>query len=247
MEDAVRMRLRRIQLCENLNYADQGEEAVAAMVKRARELNLVVEIGMFGITEENLRRHIRLARTFGSDFIRAVIGDLDEDHQTAVKLAVKNLKAVLKECKGEGIQIGLENHFDLATQEIVQVIEMVNDPAVGSIFDSTNAISFLERPEETLELLLPFVKSVHLKDFRMIKTEAGITMAGQILGEGILETRKILKKVFAKNPGSSVIIELTKRRRDGLSVDEVLREEMAAINSSVEYAKKLCADLNAYP
>ena len=247
MEDAVRMGLRRIQLCENLGYADHGENAIAAMVKRSKELNLIVEIGMFGITEENLQKHIKLARIFGANFIRIVAGDLDENHKKAVELAVKNLKAVLNECRGEGINIGLENHFDLTTPEIVQVIKRVDDPLVGSIFDSTNAISFLERPDETLDLLLPYIKSVHLKDFRMIKTEAGITMTGQVLGEGILETRKILEKVVAANPKASVIIELTKRRRDDISVDTVLEEEKAAIRNSVEYAKKLCTELEVYP
>ena len=61
---ATKLGLKRIQLCENIKYADQDEKTMAAMVKRTRELDLAVELGMYGATEENLRKHIRLAQLF---------------------------------------------------------------------------------------------------------------------------------------------------------------------------------------
>jgi sugar phosphate isomerase/epimerase len=243
VEDAARLGLERIQLCENIMYADLNEQDIATLAKRIKELGLIVELGMYGVTEENLRKHIRLAKVFDGKFIRAVIGELNDDHEKAVRIAAQNLKKVLDECRRDNIHIGLENHFDLSTPDILRVIKEVNDPLVGSIFDSTNAINFLERPEETLAFMLPYIKSVHLKDFRMIKTEAGITMTGQILGQGILEVESLLKQVTAKNPEASIIVELTIRRKDGLSVDEVIKIEKDQIAQSVAYAQKICAGL----
>jgi sugar phosphate isomerase/epimerase len=234
--------LKRIQLCENLKYADYSKSVITAMGNRARDLGLIVELGMNGLTRDNLYKHIDLAYAFDSKFIRIVIGNLDCNEAHAIKIAAENLRSILNECRTAGIQIGLENHFDLKTEQIVNILEEVGDPLVGGVFDSTNAINFLERPLETLSLLLPYIKSVHLKDFRMIKTEAGIELAGQILGQGILNTKSILKEVISKNPKASIILELTIRRRAGLSIEEILQEETVQIMQSVEYAKMLCSN-----
>ncbi|MDR1933022.1 MAG: sugar phosphate isomerase/epimerase [Spirochaetales bacterium] len=240
---AAQLGLGRIQLCENLKYAGCAESCISALANRTKELGLVVEVGMNGITRENLRKHIGLARMFDSKFIRAVIGSLDESSESTAEAATENLKSVLDECRQYEIHIGIENHFDLTTPQIIQVIRSVNDPLIGTVFDSTNAVGFLEHPQETLALMLPYIKSVHLKDFRMIKTEAGITLTGQILGQGILDAESILKKVIAQNAEASIIIELTIRRQDGLSAEEAVEEEEKQIRQSVEYAKKLCARL----
>jgi sugar phosphate isomerase/epimerase len=240
IDHAGRLGLKRIQLCENIGYADCDERAIAAMVKHAKNLGLTVELGMYGLTRENIRKHLRLAGLFESKFIRVVIGGLHDDHDKAVHIASENIQAVLDECRGEGVHIGLENHFDLTASDIVEIIQEVDDPLVGSIFDSTNGIFFLERPEQTLGIMMPYIKSVHLKDFRMLRTEAGITMAGQVLGQGSLETESILRKVMAQNPEASIIIELTIRRKDGLSVTEVIETEKEQIARSVYYAQQIC-------
>ena len=243
IDDVQRLGLKRLQLCENIRYADSDTKAIGVMVNRVKELGLAVEIGMNGVTRENLRKHIKLAKEFESKFIRSVIGVMDPDENKAVPIIVQNIKSVLNELRDNEISLGLENYFDNSTQQIVQVIKDVNDPLVGSVFDSTNCIGFIERPMDALALMLPHIKSMHLKDYRMVKTEAGITMVGQVLGQGVLDVKAILKKVLAMNPQASIIIELTIKRTDGLSVTEVIEEEKRHIVKSVEYAKKVCTQL----
>ena len=243
INDVPRLGLKRLQLCENIKYANSDSKAIGIMVDRAKELGLAVEIGMNGVTRENLQKHIKLAKEFGSKFIRAVIGEMDPDENKAVPIIVQNVKSVINELRDNGISLGLENHFDISTQKIVQVITDVNDPAVGSVFDSTNCISFIERPMDALALMLPHIKSVHLKDYRMEKTEAGITMVGQILGQGVLDVKTVLKKILTQNPEASIIVELSIKRKDGLSIAEVVEDEKRQIAQSVEYAKKVCAEL----
>jgi sugar phosphate isomerase/epimerase len=244
IDRVVSLGLKRIQFCENIKYIDQNEKIIMAMKQRLKESDMIVELGMYGATEENLRKHINLARKLDSKFIRLVIGEFSADSKKSVHIAAGNLKKVLDECKGEGIHIGLENHFDLTTPQIIDVIEEVNDPLVGSVFDTTNGICFLERPEETLTYMLPYIKSVHLKDFKIFKTEAGITMTGQILGQGILDVKKILRTIFAQNHDASIIIELTIRRNNELSVEQVIEEENEQITCSVDCAKRICDELS---
>jgi sugar phosphate isomerase/epimerase len=239
INEGARLGLRRIQLCENLGYANCGESDILLMAKRAKELGLTVEIGMNGASRENLRKHIHFARIFESKFIRVVIGDMGLGKEYAADAVTDNLVSIINECKEAGIEIGIENHFDLPTPQIMRIIQNVHDPLVGAVFDSTNGINFLERPEETLDYMLPRIKSAHLKDFRMVKTEAGITLRGEILGQGILDSASIVKKIVSRNPEASIIIELTIRREDGIPVSDVLAKEKQQIERSVEYAKTL--------
>jgi sugar phosphate isomerase/epimerase len=239
INESARLGLRRIQLCENLNYVNCSEPDILRMAKRTKELGLIVEIGMNGASKENLRKHIHLAQIFGSKFIRVVIGDIGLEGEYAVDAVTNNLNSTIHECRGAGIEIGLENHFDLPTPQIMRIIHNVHDPLVGSVFDSTNCINFLERPEETLDYMLPCIKSAHLKDFRMVKTEAGITLRGQILGQGIIDSKSLVKKILSNNPNASIIIELTIRRENGIPVSDVIAKEKCQIEQSVAYAKIL--------
>jgi sugar phosphate isomerase/epimerase len=237
--ESSRLGLKRVQLCENLKYADYDASYIRTLAETAQKLGLIVEIGMNGASLENLRKHIDLARIVKSKFIRVVIGDAASGNRNTIDTIADNLKTVLDECGESGIEIGIENHFDLATPQIMRIIQKVDNDLVGSVLDTTNCVYFLERPEEALGFMLHHIKSVHLKDFCMVKTEAGITLAGQILGQGILEAKSIVKAVTSRNPDASIIIELSIRRKDGMSASGVLAAEKNQIEQSVEYAKTL--------
>ena len=99
-----RLGLKRLQLCENIKYADLDTKAISLMADRTKELGLAVEIGMNGITRENLRKHIDLAKKFESKFIRAVIGALDPNENKVVQIAAGNIKSTLSELRENGSQ-----------------------------------------------------------------------------------------------------------------------------------------------
>lgn len=230
-----------IQLCENLKYAEYNTDSVISFAEKAKESNLIVELGMYGLTYDNLKKHIEIAKIFNSKFIRIVIGDLSDNHNIdrSYRMAIETISSIIEECKKRDIVIGLENHFDLPTPYILKILKEINDPYVGAVYDTTNAINFIERPEHTLELLLPYIKSVHLKDYQLKKAEASIVMSGRILGEGQLNSKEILKTVLTANPKASVIMEMTIRRREGLSSEQVVLEEKLQIEKSARYLKNL--------
>jgi len=126
---------------------------------------------------------------------------------------------------------------------VLKILKNINDPYVGAVYDTTDAIYFIERPERTLELLLPYIKSIHLKDYQLRKAEASIVMSGRILGEGQLNSKEILKTVLTANPKASVIMEVTIRRKDGLSIEQVVPEERIQMERSTQYLKNLMNSL----
>ncbi len=227
-----------VQLCENLSYCDLPESSLMAVKRFCDENEMFIEIGMRDCRPENLETHLSIARLMGSDLIRLVLGapsntpepDGDELEWRSIRV-LKDLVPVLE---SEGVRIAVENHFDLRTERLVRIIEQVDSDAVGFVLDTTNGIGFVEKPEQTLEALLPRLLSVHLKDYTMEKVEAGYVMRGCALGEGWLDYQGILERVLSVRPDASIILELTARRKDSQSSQETIRREAELIRTSFE-------------
>ncbi len=242
LEAAHKMGFEGVQLCENLNYAKLSRDELLKVKEKAAELNLFIELGMRDLTMENILFHLDMAELLSASFLRIVLGKNrpvpEEEPQKLIDSSIQILKAVLPRCRQQGVTIGLENHFDLRTPDLVRVVQAVNDPQVGMILDTTNCLGFVERPEETLQALTPYLLSVHLKDYMIKKVEAGYLITGTALGEGSLDTAGMIKQLFNLPHGLvSIVIELTVRRGEQQTPEEVLTSEQAAIERSLAYLR----------
>lgn len=210
---------RGVQLCENLRYSALPRESLLAAAEQARELGLFVELGMRDLNAESLRRHLELADIVGARLIRAVLGAEaefpEEEPRRMMESAVTALTNALDELRDRDLVIGVENHFDLASDDLLSIVEQVKDDRVGLILDTTNGLGFLEKPEVTLGKFLPHLVSVHLKDYRIRKVEAGYLVTGTALGEGLLDVEGILGPVLGTGRPVSIIVELSTRRTEG--------------------------------
>lgn len=247
LEEAYNLGYEGVQLCENLNYVDLGKEELLEVKKRAEELGLFIETGMKNITLDNVKRHLEIAEILSSKMLRIVVGEngvYPEENSVELRnRAVHILSSVLPQCISKGIRIGLENHFDLPTADLIQIIREINSPEIGLIFDTTNALGFTERPEETLEAIGAHLISIHLKDYNIRKVEAGYLITGTVLGEGRLNTKDILKKALQINPGLSIILEMTTRRDENYQLGEVIAWEKDVVKSSTEYLFKTVSQI----
>ena len=225
-----------VQLCENLGYADRRPECLQSVVSYCERNEMFIELGMRDLTDENLTSHISLAKHTGAELIRVVLGcPSDSPEESADELESRSidvLRAAVPSLEDHGLRVGIENHFDLRTSRLVRIVDRVASDSVGFVFDTTNGIGFIERPEETLELLLPRLLSMHIKDYKMVKVEAGYELRGCVLGEGWLDYRCLLEKVLSERPGSSIILELTVRRTQDKSPRAVLGSEADMIRRS---------------
>lgn len=240
LHEASRLGFHGIQLCENLRYSDMKDGELSSLRTQAEKLGMFIEVGMNSMSVESLGRHLDIAGTLSSGFLRVVLGggsplpekDVDEFKRSAVE----TLKIVLPRCRQQGVKIGIENHFDLPSKHLLEIVHTVGDENIGLILDTTNGIGFTEAPEETMNIFNGHILSVHLKDYKIRKIEAGYMMTGAVLGEGTLRIDKILKEVLENNPLDSVIMEMTVRRGENHLVEDVIAWERDAVEKS---AKKL--------
>ncbi|MBP7401771.1 MAG: sugar phosphate isomerase/epimerase [Clostridia bacterium] len=242
VEEAHRLGFDGVQLCENLGVAELGRDGRAPLRDALRGLGMFVEIGMHTLTRENLERHLALARELSADFLRVVLGpDFDGRPDAAAGI----LRDALPACRDAGVRIGIENHFDLPTRGLAEVVDRVGSDRVGMVFDTTNGIGFLERPDETLRTIGHRLLSMHVKDARMRKVEAGYLMTGTVLGEGTLDVPGLLRTAAELRPGLSVILEMTIRREPGQTVGDTIVWERDAVERSARELKRLLGAIPA--
>ena len=229
IEKAHQMGYRRIQLCENLNYRAYTENDLRRLRDRAKDLGVQLEVGLRKLDEENLSRHIEIARLTGAGFIRAVAHDHDnlsrQEQEGVVSAVTKTLKRWAPRLAGYGLTLGLENHFDITTRDLVRIVTEVDSAGIGLVFDTTNSLGFLETPENTLKTMGDFVLSVHLKDYKIQKGETGYEILGTVLGEGSLDIPAVFSLLGDRLPRIPVIIESAARRNFDDTPEQVLQWE----------------------
>jgi sugar phosphate isomerase/epimerase len=246
LDTAVSMGLGGVQLCENLDYSAIPVKELQRQCRPITESGMFLEIGMRDMSYENLMDHVELASALQSDLIRVVAGKPRAFPETEREQLKEQLLAVfgmvLPELRDRGIRIGLENHYDLPTEDLVGIAERVGDEHVGLVFDTTNGLGFIERPQETLEMVLPYLLSVHVKDYVVEKVEAGYLIRGARLGEGLLDFKSLLRRVLRERPSSSIILEMTIRRDEGMSVEEAVEWERREVERSASALQSFIAE-----
>ena len=105
--------------------------------------------------------------------------DLDVIHEA--------LRPVLKRCREREVVLAIENHFDLRSAALVELLRRLEDRWLGVCLDTANSTGHLEEPRETLAALGPYVAQVHLKDYAVEKAAIGYRITGRVLGQGWLD------------------------------------------------------------
>jgi sugar phosphate isomerase/epimerase len=129
------------------------------------------------------------------------------------RAALPKTEPVLRRHK---LLLGVENHKDWLTDELVDILRGIGSPHVGACVDFGNNLAFLEDPLETVEKLAPYAVTTHVKDNVMAPTPAGFALADVALGEGVLPLERMAGVLRRHRPDVHLVLEVI--TRDPLSV-----------------------------
>ncbi|MEO7221916.1 MAG: sugar phosphate isomerase/epimerase family protein [Devosia sp.] len=90
-----------------------------------------------------------------------------------------------------GTIIGIENHQDFTSRELVALCEEFG-PAVGITYDTGNSFPVAEAPLDFTRVVAPHVRHVHLKDYNVQPTPEGFRLVRSVLGDGAVPFRGII-------------------------------------------------------
>ena len=198
------------------NVSDADVDRVCARL----HANGKYAILMHGIPWGDLDGSLRVAERFGFPLVRLhltalLCGDRAKFGTEWTRImgdARAQLKAFAHKAAGQGVEVTVENHQDLTSAELVDICGACG-PNVGICLDTGNPLAVGEEPAQFTRAVAPFVRHVHLKDYRIHWSAEGYRLARCPIGEGAvpwLEIAKILEP-FGPLPASIEPGALTER------------------------------------
>ncbi|MFT5373942.1 MAG: sugar phosphate isomerase/epimerase [Candidatus Latescibacterota bacterium] len=170
---------------------------------RAKELGIALEVASGGTDPSKLRLVLELARQLGAQVVRTTVNEPGSEE--VIQRAAAALGQVAPEYEEVGIALAIENHEDLTAAQVVDLIERIDSPAVGAVYDSGNSLPFYRDPVEEARLLLPYIKTTHIKDHVLVRDGDVVWSVGTPLGLGRIPLAEIVD-VLQKAPQLSRIM-----------------------------------------
>jgi sugar phosphate isomerase/epimerase len=197
----------RFQICDYPAIETCDEQQLATLRQHADRLSMTLELGTRGTDPNHLQRYLDLADRLGVTLVRSMLAAVgsgpDRDE------AVRRLKRTAAAYEAAGVALALETYEQVPVSVLVDVVEAVGSPALGICLDPANCVAALEHPLETIRRTAPYVRNVHVKDFRFTRQDGwvGFSLVGCPLGEGLLPYADLVEIVEPEARGLSQIVE----------------------------------------
>lgn len=107
--------------------------------------------------------------------------------------AISHLRNIMPKVKEKGLFLCIENHGGLRMEYIRRVLDAIRSDHLGICLDTGNPVLTLEDPVEVIKELASRAYTVHLKDWKLVKTNAGILARGCSLGDGVVDLPTVVE------------------------------------------------------
>jgi len=163
-----------------------------------------------GTLEVQVARALKVSKIFGATCMRCVLGGDPERPQIEMHIdnmiqAVKGLRSRIVD---SGVKLAVENHGgDLQAREMKMMVEACGTDIMGVCLDSGNPVWMLEDPHFTLETLIPYAETSHVRDSAVWKVPEGIAVRWVNMGDGNVDIDGWIRKFVRAKPGMPIVFE----------------------------------------
>lgn len=176
---------------EDHSLQSMSENARGAFGEKAKQLGLELHLEASSTDTETLRQLVDIALQTQSTSVRfypRIAGVLSK-----VKAqAIAELQCLHTLDPTHKLRFTLEQHEDLKSSEIIEIIESINHPRLTALFDFGNSVNAWETPEASLVGMGEYLTEVHAKDIKVINDKGGWAHRACRTGEGHLNYPKLL-------------------------------------------------------
>ena len=201
------------------SLADLSDEDLAAFKESLAGLDLFLDTGGHNYAEDisPLRDAIEVAHRAGAKAVRTTVSNMVEGNRIErgadgmrayIDALVEPFQHVMPLAEDYGIPVGIENHQDLCSWELLDLSERVGSPQLGVTMDVGNAFAVGEHPLDFAERILPILKHVHIKDYTVHPTPSGYRLKRCPIGHGVVDWPAIIALFDAGAPQVQGCIEL---------------------------------------
>jgi sugar phosphate isomerase/epimerase len=176
---------------EERSLKHKTSQEISEISNYAKSLNLKINIDISSTNIEEFKTAVYIANILDSKYIRFYIRDSGLVSQIMQK-AVQDIKLMSSIAKENNITILLEQHEDLNSNELLEILKLVDEKNCRVLFDYGNMINSNEKPLEALQIMSPHIEHIHVKGVKIIKDKKGFAHLGISEKEDDLPHAKLL-------------------------------------------------------
>ncbi len=175
-------------------------------------------ISAFGTDVDYLRRSVDQGEILGAQTVRTVVGGADyggdrrkfagggwRPFMAGVR---ERLAVVLRHASVKGISLAVENHQDVASEDLLWLCESFDSPYFGVVLDTANPLSTAEHPIQFALDVMPWIKYVHLKDYRIYWSREGYRLVRCPVGSGVIPFAELIPLLRKHGRAASASLEI---------------------------------------
>jgi 3-oxoisoapionate decarboxylase len=193
---------------------DMPDAELAALRRRLDGLGWARVVSS-GLQNGDLDRLIHCATRLGAPYVRLALtpilcGDrvAAGEHWFALVGTVRDqLGRYAPVAERAGVTLLVENHQDFTSRELVGFCEEFG-PAVRIVYDTANSFPVAEAPLDFTRTVAPYVRHVHLKDYRVQFTDEGIRLVRCPTGDGAVPFTELFAILAEHNDDMLACIEI---------------------------------------
>jgi 3-oxoisoapionate decarboxylase len=196
-----------LQICDYPAIETMTDAQVSAIRSAADGAGVKLELGIRGVRAKRLEAALKLAEDLGARVVRTMLFSATD--RPTLSEAAEELRAAVRQYAAQGVKLSLETYEQVATEDLVSIIEEVGEADLGICLDPANVVARLENPRQTIDRTADYVVNLHVKDFRFERQAGlvGFSLAGCLLGTGQLDVDYLYEKVRPAERGISQIVE----------------------------------------
>jgi sugar phosphate isomerase/epimerase len=163
------------------------------------------------ISKRELVKLIILSKDLKSKFIRLKCSNIlscerfkyKKKWNYKINSIIKKINEIKPLLKKYNVKLAIENHQDLDSNDLLNIIRRVGKDYVGINFDVGNAFATCELPKDFFKKTRKYILNIHLKDYIILPTKNGYELHRCPIMDGdsqILEIINLIKKYKLKAP-----------------------------------------------
>ncbi|MFD0682746.1 MULTISPECIES: sugar phosphate isomerase/epimerase family protein [unclassified Paenibacillus] len=182
----------------------------------ARSKGMFINIAAGGFDPLPLCEALLLAKRVGAITVRTVVGGAkfrgDRRHMAGtwkpfLEQILMSFQEAVETAEQTGVNLAVENHQDLASEELLWLCETIGSQRFGINLDTGNPLATAEEPNDFFRRVAPYVKNVHLKDYMIYWYEEGYRLVRCPLGQGSIDFPELLRIFSEAAPEMTLSVE----------------------------------------
>ena len=192
-------------------------EDATSVARYAYERGLFITLETEGYDPNKLASAIDLGAQLGAGTIRTMVGGakLGGDRrpvagrwQSFLQAVLAGLRAATAIAERAGVNLAVENHQDLASEELLWLSKSIGSQRFGITLDTGSTLATAEEPVDFARRVAPYVQNVHLKDYQVYMCNEGYRLVRCPLGQGVVDFPALFHLLSEACPHVSMSIEL---------------------------------------